>query len=126
MRSGDASTTLPRNFRESMVEFVDRTPLWALLLIGLSVYSAVVIAATFTQLACTKLGVPVVKEGTRCVQELADLVYFNVVTVLTIGYGDMRPYRWGRVIAGLEAAMGIGIFGVLVSAAVLKLMAPRQ
>lgn len=120
-----ATTLLPARPGSSIVEFVDRTPLWAILLLGLAVYGLVVLASTAAQLALIRFGCTVTKNGAGEVQTLGDLFYFNIVTILTIGYGDLSPVGWGRPIASLEALTGVGIFGVLVSAAVIKLMLPR-
>jgi Ion channel len=44
-----------------------------------------------------------------------DCVYFSVVTIATLGYGDYRPVSCGRIIATLEVIVGIVLMGVLIS-----------
>ena len=119
------STLLPARPGGSIVEFVDRTPFHGVMLLGLLIYGLVVLLSTGVLIAIVHTGATVVKSGPADVKTFPELLYFNVVTILTIGYGDMTPVGWGRVVAALEAVAGMGIFGVLVSAAVIKLMLPR-
>lgn len=44
-----------------------------------------------------------------------DALYFSVVTITTLGYGDMRPTSWfGRLLASIEPIMGILLLIVVV------------
>jgi hypothetical protein len=45
----------------------------------------------------------------------SDCIYFSVVTVSSLGYGDIRPVGWGRVIASFEVASGLIILGLWIS-----------
>ncbi len=49
-----------------------------------------------------------------------DCLYFSAVTVTTLGYGDYLPLSYGRLVAGLEAVVGVIIIGVFVSRLVSK------
>jgi hypothetical protein len=54
------------------------------------------------------------------------ILYFNFVTILTIGYGDFTPAGIGRFLAILEAIIGTGVVGVSIAALTAKfLSAPR-
>jgi hypothetical protein len=53
---------------------------------------------------------------------LGEALYFSFVTALSIGYGDVVPHGWTRVLAILEATCGLILFGVLIS----KLVSRRQ
>lgn len=44
-----------------------------------------------------------------------DCVYFSVVTISSLGYGDIRPIGWGRLIAGFEVTSGLVIIGMWIS-----------
>lgn len=44
-----------------------------------------------------------------------DCVYFSVVTISTLGYGDYRPISYGRIVVALEVISGIVLAGVLVA-----------
>ncbi len=48
-----------------------------------------------------------------------DSLFFSIVTITTVGYGDIRPVGAGRLIAGLEVIMGlmfVGVFTALIFA----------
>lgn len=48
--------------------------------------------------------------------EVSALVYFSLVTITTLGYGDVAPLsKLARVVAGLEAATGIMYVAVFIS-----------
>ena len=53
---------------------------------------------------------------------LVDSIYFSFVTALSIGYGDVVPMGEMRVLAILEGAAGLLIFGCVIS----KLVSRRQ
>lgn len=126
----DRLRLLPRRSRFSPSEFVDRRSIIGLLALGFVVYFVVVLLFTTVEMLLTWAGWPMVQQliGNRpvSVTRFPDLVYFNFVTVMTIGYGDLTPTGWGRLIACLEAVTGVAILGALVSAAVLKLTLPRR
>lgn len=39
-------------------------------------------------------------------ESLAHSFYFSGVTLMTVGYGDVTPIGWGRLLALLEAMIG--------------------
>jgi hypothetical protein len=45
---------------------------------------------------------------------LLDSLYFSAVTFTTLGFGDFSPTGFGRVLATVEAALGVTLFAVLV------------
>jgi hypothetical protein len=49
-------------------------------------------------------------------------IYFSFVTALSIGYGDVVPLGWFRLLAIIEGAAGLLIFGCVIS----KLVSRRQ
>ena len=49
-------------------------------------------------------------------------IYFSFVTALSIGYGDVVPLGWFRLVAIIEGAAGLLIFGCVIS----KLVSRRQ
>ena len=46
---------------------------------------------------------------------LLDSIYFSTVTFTTLGYGDLSPIGWIRLITSLEAFFGILSMGFLVA-----------
>lgn len=55
-------------------------------------------------------------------QGLVTAIYFSFVTALSIGYGDVVPLGWFRLVAIVEGATGLLIFGCVIS----KLVSRRQ
>jgi hypothetical protein len=47
--------------------------------------------------------------------DFLDCLYFSLITITTLGYGDYRPESYGRLVAGLEALAGVIILGIFVS-----------
>ncbi|TLM99090.1 MAG: two pore domain potassium channel family protein [Actinobacteria bacterium] len=46
---------------------------------------------------------------------LADSLYFSIVTISSLGYGDIRPEGPTRLLVSLEVIMGLAFFGLLVA-----------
>jgi len=46
---------------------------------------------------------------------LADGLYFSVVTFTTLGYGDIAPVGFGKILAILEVCTGYGMGGLLIA-----------
>lgn len=45
-----------------------------------------------------------------------DCLYFSIVTISSLGYGDIRPIGCGRVIASIEVTAGLVLIGLWISA----------
>ncbi|MDB5762391.1 MAG: ion channel family protein [Herminiimonas sp.] len=45
----------------------------------------------------------------------ADCVYFSVVTIATLGYGDLVPVGWSRLVASVETIFGLVFVGYAIS-----------
>ncbi len=45
-----------------------------------------------------------------------DCLYFSIVTISSLGYGDIRPIGCGRVIAAVEVTAGLVLIGLWISA----------
>lgn len=44
-----------------------------------------------------------------------DALYFSVVTISSLGYGDIRPLGWARLLVGMEVFSGLAFFGLIVA-----------
>lgn len=44
-----------------------------------------------------------------------DCLYFSIVTISSLGYGDIRPIGWARVLVGAEVLIGLAFLGLLVA-----------
>lgn len=53
-------------------------------------------------------------------------LYLSVVTITTLGYGDMQPWGASRLLAMVEAALGYFTMGLLISILVLKLQSNKS
>ena len=42
-------------------------------------------------------------------------IYFSIVTVSSLGYGDMHPVGISRALAGLEVLMGLTVIGIMIA-----------
>ena len=42
-------------------------------------------------------------------------LYFSVVTVSSLGYGDFRPVGISRILAGLEVLFGLAVMGIMIA-----------
>jgi hypothetical protein len=51
-----------------------------------------------------------------------DALYFSVVSLSSLGYGDIRPLGFSRFLAGAEVIMGLSFFGIMVA----KISSVRQ
>ncbi|WP_176222054.1 potassium channel family protein [Tuberibacillus sp. Marseille-P3662] len=38
--------------------------------------------------------------------QLTRTMYFSSITLFSVGYGDMTPYHWARIVAVVEATVG--------------------
>lgn len=47
--------------------------------------------------------------------EFLDCLYFSVVTISSLGFGDYYPLGWMRLFVGLEVFMGLIFLGILVA-----------
>lgn len=60
--------------------------------------------------------IPFSKGGIDVVLSLPHSTYFSVVTITTLGYGDISPLNlWGMLLTGTEAILGIITLGLLLN-----------
>lgn len=56
-----------------------------------------------------------------------DALYFSVVSLLTVGYGDVTPKTdIGKIFTIFYLIMGVGIMGALVNAIIVRAIARRE
>lgn len=87
----------------------------------------VLFASIYTVLDYTNLG-PIVEHMTKEYPESTfdnrffRSLYFSTITMLSVGYGDVTPYGWSRLIAMIESIIG----GILPAALVIHFMFPLR
>lgn len=125
MRIGFASQVLPGKRRISFVEYISRNSTRRIMAVGLLLYILPVLVLSLIEVLFLCAGNPLVYVE-KNPASLLELLYFNFVTIITIGYGDLHPVSWGRLFSVVEGIIGVGIFGLLVAAITTKLLSPRH
>jgi|GEM_PF-3029769 len=119
-----ASTTLPRSRAFSFIEVVAARSARTILLAGLCLYIFPIAMITLAEYYWPST---LVFYGDKTPASLGDLWYFNFITILTVGYGDLHPVGMGRCFAVVEAVWGMLVFSLLIAALTAKVMsAPRN
>lgn len=107
------------------VEWLGSWPMWLIGVAGLTLYVLVVSTVSGVEWWFSEAGNTWVKATDGTIVGWWDLVYFNFISILTIGYGDYSPNGGGaRLITLLEAVLGAGIFGMTLAAVTAKFLSP--
>lgn len=120
-----ASHDLPRKRATSFVELVSRSTIWQIVCVGIALYTVPVVVCTLIEALFLHFGHPLVYRGDAPATFLG-LLYFNFVTIITIGYGDLHPAGLGCLFSVVEGIIGVGIFGMVVAAVTTKLLSPSH
>ena len=120
MRIDFADQKLPGKRHISFVERISRSSTRYIVVVGMLLYILPVVVISLIEALFLCSGNPLV----YCKEQpasLLELLYFNFVTIITIGYGDLHPVSWGRLFSVIEGIIGVGVFGLLVAAISTKL-----
>lgn len=103
-------------------DIIDRTPvakfiLWFFLLITFSAILLFALSEIDNGITPTYLAT-----GAKGSISIWDTLYFSVITVSSLGYGDYRPEGIGRLIVALEVLTGLGLLSIIIA----KLASERQ
>ena len=79
-------------------------------LIAFAVVGTLVPALLYSMLGALGLG-GLVHDGTPTAS-ITDSLYFSIVTEATLGYGDLSPVGWSRLVACLQVIFGLFIAGL--------------
>ncbi len=110
-----------KKLNRKVFDIIDRTQVtkfitWLLLLIT---YSAILLF--FLSLINQGITPTFLPDGGKQIT-IWDTLYFSVITVSSLGYGDYRPEGIGRLIVSVEVLSGLGLFSIIIA----KLASERQ
>jgi len=129
-REDFASRELPRRRTGRRLRWVSDASVWRIASLGIAAYVGLVLVFSIIEFLIHQFGgQAVVHQVDKQIvsANIWEILYFNFVTILTIGYGDFFPVGFGRVLAVAEGMLGVGIIGVVIAALTAKfLSAPRE
>lgn len=96
-----------------VLHFVNDVPLgW---FIAAMSFTIVLFAGAYYTMAHLGPGYLVFTYETTAKPNLGDCLYFSIVTISSLGYGDIRPVGWARLLVSFEVIVGLSFFGLLVA-----------
>lgn len=113
---------LPKTRKKSFVLWIDKQPAWVLFVNGLFCYIGVVMFFSLAEW----FFVPEQVFICSSIWGFGDLLYFNFVSILSIGYGDIAPIGVLRGFTILEALLGLVVYSSFISIFIIKLMLPNE
>lgn len=126
MPETSASIVLPENYTNRFINFINGTSVTRLLIYGVLLYASVVIFSSILFYGFATFGHDVIAKDKIPVKNLGTILYFNFITILTVGYGDLAPVGVGRFLAVLEALTGVGLFGLIIGVVIIKFTNPSD
>ena len=119
--------TLPKKRRKSLIENVDSLSKRKLILLGIGSYALIILVTSVLEILLqNEKNYLRASDSEDHLFVFCDYLYFNSITILTIGYGDYSPNGIFRVFSIIEAIAGLGIFSVFISLITLKSLLPRK
>lgn len=124
MTEGFSPQTLPKSRTGRHLQWLAHSSWPRIGVFGLLGYLAIVLLSSSIECMSLWRGLPMVMDSTtKSAAGYGDILYFNFITILTIGYGDFVPVHFGRLISALEALLGAGLFALLISVVTAKILA---
>jgi hypothetical protein len=122
MEKDPAQYKIPRSRKITLVEYFGKASFSRLVLMGISIYIFFVALFSgiefFIQSYATYFG--------KAASGFWELMYFNFITILTVGYGDYSPKGVFRPLSILEAFIGVGIYSFFVAVLTVKSLLPKK
>ena len=112
---------LPSERHPSRSERLDKISLWGILGSGLALYCTIALLFTIIEKFVGLNG-----NINKSDISFPDLLYFNFISILTIGYGELFPLAIFRIFVVAEAIVGLMIYSLMVSVFTLKMLLPRK
>ena len=107
-----------RRYSRALLDGIDRMPLRRLL--GSAAGLVVLFAGSYWFLTGRGTGQGITQVSGKC--GFVDALYFSVVTFTSLGYGDIVPQGYSRLIACAEVVLGLAVLGL----AIAKLSSSKQ
>jgi Ion channel len=122
-----AAQELPRKRTGRAIAWLDEQSIRRIALIGVGLYLGIVVLVSGVEFAFHLAGYDLVHNDQGSgVGNVADLLYFNLITILTVGYGDFHPTSIGKLFSVIEAFAGVGLFSLLVAVITVKALLPPR
>ena len=102
-----------RPLRTRLALFViDESPLW----LWVSVFLGIIIVFGIAYALLSPSGNGMYEQSS-IVDDVNVLqgIYFSIVTISSLGYGDIQPIGVAKVLAGLEVVLGLAVIGVMIA-----------
>lgn len=127
MSHDSAIQELPRKRTGKLLALLSKHSIWRIASIGVLLYLAVVLMVSLTEFAVLIVGYDgVLDENGVGVKSFLDILYFNLITILTVGYGDFHPVSYGKFLSVMEAFLGVVLFSLLVAVITVKALLPPR
>ena len=84
------------------------------LIVALLIFVIILFSIAYYILAFSNNG-PVFSHEISAQVSFWNCVYFSIVTISSLGYGDMRPQGLSKILSCLEVLMGLGFLGLIVA-----------
>lgn len=121
-----AAQELPRKRTGRALAWLNQQGIWKFILIGIILYLFVVLLISGIEYFFHIAGHDLVFNNNSPVDDFCDILYFNFITILTVGYGDFHPKSYGKFLSVIEAFVGVGLFSVLVAIVTVKSLLPPR
>lgn len=121
-----AAQELPNKRTGKLLALLERYSIWRIAFFGLLLYLSVVMLVSGIEFALHLVGYDGVLNGDDVVGNFFDLLYFNLTTILTVGYGDLHPTSYGKFLSVMEALVGVLLFSLLVAVITVKALLPPR
>jgi hypothetical protein len=118
--------SLPRKRTGRVLSWIARRRLFTLIILGAALYFSIAVLVSAMEVAAQCAGHRLVQASDKEGQDVPwwDILYFNLITILTVGYGDLHPISFGKILSVLEAFSGAALFSVSLAVVAIKLLAP--
>ena len=127
MPNNFAAQELPRKRTGRLLAWFEKQSIGRIVLIGILSYLFVVLSVSVIEFAFHTAGHDLVFDNKDIgVDRFFDILYFNLITILTVGYGDFHPASYGKLLSVIEAFIVVGLFSILVAVITLKALLPPR